>query len=250
MKLDAKHLFGAVMFWTVTTTLFAWLPIVRIVGRAEGYEWGVLGLRGSGTDGPFWIFVFLTVYAVTMMFAAFRGPRRLFQPMLVLWHLAFTAIVIAGTALGGASASFQGQGLHWSFPLWLVSVPCIAFTATVIAWVVLDRRSGQPPVREPWTRTNSRRLVTSILLLAGALVLFRAGTNYNWVTALAIVFTISHWIAMVRAFEPVARSSRPAATASPRGAGSHGNEPPLRRDDSDGPGTMQRFDDAAVPATG
>lgn len=35
-------LLGPVMFWTVLTTLFAWLPLVRIIGRPEGYNWSIL----------------------------------------------------------------------------------------------------------------------------------------------------------------------------------------------------------------
>jgi hypothetical protein len=40
------------------------------------------------------------------------------------------------------------------------------------------------------------------VLLAAALVLFRAGTNYNWVTAVAIVTTIAHWILLAESFAP------------------------------------------------
>ena len=95
----AERLFGPVMGWTAITTIFAWLPLVRILGRPEGYTWAILGVSGSGTDGPFWIFVLLTVFVVSMLFAGFRGPRALFHPMLLLWHGAVTAVVIPFIAL-------------------------------------------------------------------------------------------------------------------------------------------------------
>lgn len=43
----AHRLFGPVMGWTAITTIFAWLPLVRILGRPEGYEWAVLGISDS-----------------------------------------------------------------------------------------------------------------------------------------------------------------------------------------------------------
>lgn len=197
-----NRLFGLVMFWTITTTILAWLPLVRILGRPEGYHWGVLGLSGSGTEGPFWIFLPATAYAVTLFFVAHRGPRAVFYPMLLLWHVAFTAIVFAGTLAGGPDATFQGQGLHWEFPLWFIGIPCAFFTALAAVWVVLDHRAGGAVRAAPWTRANTRWLVASLLLLGLALGFFAAGTNYNWVTAVAIVLTVVHWIVLAVSFGP------------------------------------------------
>lgn len=33
-----RRLFGPVWFWTVTTTVFVWLALARILGRPDGYE--------------------------------------------------------------------------------------------------------------------------------------------------------------------------------------------------------------------
>lgn len=197
-----SRLLGPLMFWTVLTTVFAWLPLVRIIGRPEGYTWGILGLSGAGTQGPYWVFILLTVYAVTLLFSASRGPRVLFYPMLIVWHLAVTGVVIAGVVAGGAGATLQGQGLRFHLPLWLLVLPCLAFTALAIVWVLRDRRSGGAPEPGPWVRGNTVRLVASLVLLATALALFRAGTNYNWVTAAAIIATILHWILLAESFQP------------------------------------------------
>ena len=198
-----KYLIGPVMFWTVLTTIFAWLPLVRIIGRPEGYQWAIGRLSGAGTEGPYWVFILLTLYVLTLLFSAFRGPRQLFFPMLILWHLAVTGVVIAGTVGGGSEATIQGQGLHWTLPLWLFAIPCTAFTALAIAWTIVAFRTNgvQPP--KSWTHANSKKLLLSLLLLTIALALFRAGTNYNWVTAAAIITTIVHWIMLVESFKPV-----------------------------------------------
>lgn len=198
-----KRLFGPVMFWTVLTTVFAWLPLVRIIGRPEGYQWSIGGLSGRGTDGAYWIFILLTLYALILLFTAYRGPRSLFYTMLIVWHLAVTAVVVTGTVFGGWDASIQGQGLRWILPLWILAIPCCAFAVLGIAWTVLDSRGGGAGEPAAWTRTNSGRLGASLLLLVGALVLFRAGTNYNWVTAMAIIATVLHWILLAESFQPV-----------------------------------------------
>ena len=47
MGIKQSSLFGPLMFWTVLTTVFAWLPLVRIMARPEGYHWSILGLSGT-----------------------------------------------------------------------------------------------------------------------------------------------------------------------------------------------------------
>ena len=216
MRNDHPRLLGLVMFWTTATTLFAWLPLVRIIGRPEGYTWDVFGLSGAGTQGPYGIFIAATAYVVTLLYTLQRGPRIVSHSMLLLWHIAATALVVRGTLQGGPDATLQGQGLHFEIPLWILSAPFILFTIIVLLWVILDVRSGT--VRPaPWSRPNSNRLVISLTLLGVALILFRAGTNYNWVTAAAIVITITHWIMLAASFESTATAAtgvaRPQAPA-------------------------------------
>ncbi len=207
MRNDHPRLLGLVMFWTTATTVLAWLPLVRIIGRPEGYTWSVLGLSGAGTQGPYGVFIAATAYVVTLLYVLQRGPRIVSHPMLLLWHLAATALVVYGTLQGGPAASLQGQGLHFEIPLWILSAPFVLFTVIVLLWVILDGRSGTMRPA-PWSRPNSNRLAISLTLLGVALILFRAGTNYNWVTAAAIIITITHWIMLAVSFE----SRAPATT--------------------------------------
>lgn len=214
-KDTARRLFGPVMFWTVLTGIFAWLPLVRIVGRPEGYTWGILGLSGSGTEGPFWIFILLTAYVLVMLFSLQRGPRVLSYFMVVAWHGLLTAVVIAALVLGGSEASWQGQGLRFAIPMWILVVPFALFTTFAAGWAVTDHRAhragaGRPST--PWSRANTGRLAISFVLLVLALALFRVGTNYNWVTAAAIITTILHWILLVESFAPRAGGNGTGAT--------------------------------------
>lgn len=203
-----RRLLGPVMFWTVLTTLFAVLPLVRIIGRPEGYNWRILGLAGEGFQGPFWVFILLTVFAVLLLFTGERGPRDLFQPLLILWHLMVLGVVVASVLQGGNNAAWQGQGLHWNIPMWVVLVPGVIFTLLAGVWVIIDR---QHPARRPapWSRANTFRVAGSLVLLATAFGLFRAGTNYNWVTAVAIVTTILHWLVLAWSLAGTNRDSAP-----------------------------------------
>ena len=194
-----RRLFAVLMFWTGVTTIFTWLPLVRILGRPTGYTWSILGLSGSGTEGPFWIFLPALFYVLVLLYSAFRGPRLLFYPLLLGWHFALAAIVSAGLAMEGGRATWQGQGLHFSIPLWVIAVLLALLLGVVVAWILSDRRRPAPEVA-PWSRDNSIRLAGSLGLLIVALLLFGGGTNYDWVTAAAILATIAHWILLMQSF--------------------------------------------------
>jgi hypothetical protein len=155
------------------------------------------------------MFILLTAYVVVMLFGASRLPRAVFHPMLLLWHLTVTGIVVAGVVAEGAGATWEGQGLRFSFALWAVGLVCVAFTALAAMWIVVDRRAGGAPTSVPWAPANTALAASSLLLLAVAVALFRAGTNYNWVTAVAIVTTVFHWILLVQSFAPPTQSSTP-----------------------------------------
>lgn len=215
----AARLFGPVMGWTAITSIFAWLPLVRILGRAEGYTWAVLGVSGSGTEGPFWIFGPLTAFVVGMLYAGFRGPRALFRPMLLLWHGAVTAVVIAGVVQGGSGATLQGQGLGFEIPLWVLAVPFGVVTVLAGVWAVADHRAGPHPPVPRWEQGNTRRLAVSLVFLGAALLLFRAGTNYNRVTAAAILATVAHWITLVQSFAYAPSGSRQPDSRQPDAGG-------------------------------
>ncbi len=194
-----NSLLGGAMVWTVITTLFTWLPLVRILGRPEGYHWQVLGLSGEGFQGAWWVFIPFVFYSVLLLFTAERGPRNVFHPLLILWHLFVLGLILVAITLDGNDAMIQGQGLNWSFPLWILVIPALLSSVAAIIWVTLDRQLTEKAIPD-WSRSNTKRLTISILLLLVALVLFRLGTNYNWVTALAIVCTIAHWILLSWAF--------------------------------------------------
>ncbi|MEM7351494.1 MAG: hypothetical protein AAF657_11850 [Acidobacteriota bacterium] len=197
----ANRLFGVVMAWTVFTTVFVWLPIVRALARPDGYQWGFFGLRGEGLSGPFWIFPPLALYSALLFGHAWWGHRGLFRSMLLLWHIAWAGMLIGSAFAFGNAARWQGQGWGFDFPIPIIALAYSIFTLLVILWAVLDWRQSERPEIPRWTPKNSRRLGVAVALLPVAYLLFRLGTNYNWVTALAIGVTIVQWVTFSEALE-------------------------------------------------
>lgn len=205
-----KRLFGLVMAWTLVTSIFAWLPIVRALARPDGYSWALFGLRGEGLSGPFWIFPLLALYAIVLFSHAWWSRRRLFRILVLLWHLGWTSFLVAGVVSEGPAARWQGQGWGWSVSLVVPAVLFAAFTAVVAWWSLLDRRHDAVEPRPAWTRGNAARLIVAVVLFPVALVLFRYGSDYDWITATAIGVTIVQWVTLHEALAP-----RPAGSRRP-----------------------------------
>ena len=71
-KVSKKHvyIFNIIIIWTIITSIFTWLPLVRIIGRPKEYYWGVMSFQGEGTDGPYWIFILATTFVIFMLYSA------------------------------------------------------------------------------------------------------------------------------------------------------------------------------------
>lgn len=196
------YIFNTVIIWTIITSLFAWLPLVRIIGRPKEYYWGVMDFNGEGTDGPYWIFILASVFVIFMLYSTFRSRKRIVAYISILiWQLVILFIV-CGILSENTKGEIQGQGLHWELPLWLVLIPNIVFLVLTLYWIYLEYTQKKYFIAKPWTLINSRLLGASVIFLLIAITLFRLGNNYNWVTSLAIIVTIFQWFFMVESFKP------------------------------------------------
>ena len=208
-----KRQFGVVMAWTIFTTVFVWLPIVRALARPQGYEWGLFGLRGVGLGRSFWIFPLLALYAALLFGHAWWRHRGLFRALLLVWHLGWTVLLTRGMLSQGLAATWQGQGWGFSVPVWIATVVYAGFALYVARWTYLDWRAEEGDPAPRWTAKNTRRLVVALTLLPVVVVLFRLGNDYNWVTALAILVTIIQWITFAEALEATPMEDKAAARA-------------------------------------
>ena len=208
-----RRLFGLAMAWTVVTSIFAWLPIVRALSRPDGYTWALFGLRGEGLSGPFWIFPLLATYAIVLFSHAWWARRGLFRTLLLAWHLGWTSLIVAGVVQGGVEAQWQGQGWGWSVSLVVPAIVFTCFTAIVAWWAILDGRRASAPPRPAWTAGNTGRLIVALALFPVAFTLFRYGSDYDWITAAAIGVAIVQWVTLYEALVP--RSGRAAESPRP-----------------------------------
>lgn len=197
-------LFNMTIIWSMITSLFTWLPLVRIIGRPSEYYWGVFNMSGEGIDGPFWIFVIGATYVVLLFYAAFRVKLRKYTyVMIIFWNVFVLFLILYGVLLSKDN-TVQGQGLHWEFPIWILIIPALLFTAFAVLWVIKESRNGIHFAITSWKMQNSVKLLISLTLLVLAIFLFSMGDNYNWITSIAIICTVVHWIILVESFKPIA----------------------------------------------
>lgn len=196
-------LFNISIIWILIISLFTWLPLVRIIGRPDEYYWGVFGMSGEGANGPYWIFIIGIILVLSLFVSVFRLKQRFFAYLFVLlWNLVVLYLTFYSVYLSDGT-SIQGQGLHWEFTLWILSIPALLFTITSIIWIIMERKNGIHFKIIPWNKKNSIYLIISLVLLVIAIILFNTGDNYNWITSVAIITTIIHWIILIEAVKPV-----------------------------------------------
>lgn len=197
------YLFNAILFWVITTSLFTWLSLVRIIGRPNEYYWGILGRSGEGMDGPYWIFIVGLVYVLLLFYSVFRIKTRAYSYALILLWSFFVIYVIVKTILASGDSTIQGQGLHWEFRIWFLIIPALLFTLCTSVWIAKELKNGVHFTITPWQKGNTKKLLLSLVLLIAAIVLFSLGNNYNWITSLAIITTIFQWIVLVESLKPL-----------------------------------------------
>lgn len=203
------RLYGIVMAWTIFTSVFAWLPIMRALARPDGYQWRLGPFAGEGHGGSFWVFPLLAIYALALFGHAWWAPRRLFRGLLFAWHAGWTALLVHAAIEAGAAARWQGQGWGFDLPIPWIALVFAAFTAVVAWWAFLDARREAPPARPRWGRKNTLLLLAAAVLGPAAFVLFRAGSDYDGITALAIGATIVQWVLLAEALSESSEPSNP-----------------------------------------
>lgn len=186
---------GAVMGWTIFSTVFLWTPTMRGFFRPDISFFAVMDLRGSGREGWFWIFPALAVLALLLFYLEGRNRLRpLFHALLLGWHLPVTAIVLYGALSAGDDAYFEGAMWGVRLPLWLVAIPFMAFSALAVGWVVLEMRGAKRADSPGWSHVHWQKLGVAGLLLLPAALLFYFGQGFDWKTMLATAVTVAQWI--------------------------------------------------------
>lgn len=194
-----RRLEAGTIAWTVFTTAFLWTATMRGLLRPEISSWAVIGLSGSGRSGSFWVFPSLAIVALAGFYLyGRRRCRPAVHALVAAWHGLLALVVASGIAQQGAVASFEGATWGVELPLWVLAAPVVGGFAAATAWVIADRRAGDRRV-QAWGAIDRRALVLAILLLPVVVLLFSAGSGFDWLTRLATAATILQWVLLVQA---------------------------------------------------
>lgn len=203
----ASKILDVIIIWSLITSLVVLLPIVRIIGKPNEYYWSLLGYNGEGATGPYWIFIAGLILVITMFVSVYRLKNRFFAyVLLLLWQVSFSGIILFEVVNSGLDSTIQGQGWNWEFPIWILVVPAIIISIATVYWIYLEYKHKLQFAFKPWSERNTVLLIIAIILLILATTTFHMGDNYNWVTALAIMITITQWIIMIESFKPHKKS--------------------------------------------
>ena len=199
----ASRVLNIIVIGSLISSLIVWLPIVRIIGKPREYYWGLLGYHGEGANGPYWIFFIGFFLVIYMFIAVYRLKNRVISYiLLLLWQVIFNGIISFELVDKGLSSTIQGQGWDWEFPIWILGIPSLLILLLTIYWVYLDYKFKLEFAFKPWVKKNTILFFSALALFILAAILFHFGDNYNWVTALAILTTITQWIILIDSFKP------------------------------------------------
>lgn len=217
---QASRIEGAVMAWTVLTTVFLWTPTMRGLFRPDISTWAVLDVEGSGRSGSFWLFP--TLAAVALLIFYLYGHNRLrplFQTLLIGWHSLLTFIVVTGVIRKGGTGFFEGAMWGIRIPLSVLVIPFAGFLVLAITWIARERSSPHPREETKWTAVDLRALALAVLLLPVTIVLFRVGDGIDWPTRFATAATILQWILLTQALSNPEPHNKPRAESQPDTSG-------------------------------
>ena len=204
--------------WTVCTTSFLWLVVMRSV-LSPDFTWQLLGLSGSRGSGDFWIVILLLIFNAAMLILGRFGPIPPLHLMLLLWHgtlavVAFTLVVkieagaMTPAALSSASLTLL-PNTEWAAVITVLSV-------LTLIWATLDlsrrtqgdQRFDELPTTLPMLR-GKNALVLALLLVPVQIFLTASG-NTGTQSALLSALTLAQWFLLH--FGLFLRQPEPAAS--------------------------------------
>lgn len=210
-KPQTDLLLTVILCWTwLVAGVLVWLPLVRSTTQGNPYRWTWSGtVGGVGTAGDYWLLLVAMVFIFSLMYLGWRGARRPFHWLLLLFHLPLAAAVGYAAWTNPKDLRWEGATIGVNISLAKVGPALFGgFAILSILWVVRDLKAGRTRALVPWMWTRSSR-IRLILILAAVpveVVLFHAGGIQSMQNLIGVSLVFWQWAMVNRVL--AASSSR------------------------------------------
>lgn len=205
MGKQPDRLLKAILIWTAFVGVFFWLPTVRGLIDGPSYEWGLGVIGGNGLGGDYWVVALIAAFTATTLYLGWRGGRGPFAALLLLWHVPFGVLGLAGVLFyRDAIPPLRGDTLDFEMPLaWAALIPTV-FAALAIWWVVRHIRGGWAVDRQPpaWTMANRVIGLIAVALVPLQIWMLRPGEPHDATDQIGVMLTMLQWVLLNLAAVP------------------------------------------------
>jgi hypothetical protein len=183
---------AALLIWTGLTFLPAWLVMIRGLFDGEAYSWGFSErIRGSGAGGSYPIIPPLVLYGLTLLALGWRGARRPFHVLLMLWHLPLGIAASLATRRNREALRLQGDTLGIDISLADIAPAVLGGIGLSAALLAALDGASPPGTRRPGV--NKRLLGIAIGVMPIQFALLRTGKQHGLTDKLGVILTICQW---------------------------------------------------------
>lgn len=209
-------LLRAILLWTALLAgILVWLPLVRGATQGAAYRWELAdGIGGRGIHGDYWLLLVAAVFVFTLLYLGWRGARRPFHWLLLLFHLPIAAAVCYWAWTRPEDLRFEGATIGVNVSLAYFGPALFAgFSVVAVFWVWRDLTSRRPQEHVPWvwTRATRIRLILVLALVPVEAILFHAGGIQSTQNVIGVGVVFWQWFMINR----VLATSRMPESAEP-----------------------------------
>jgi hypothetical protein len=192
----------AILIYDALIMIMVWLPLVRGLFDGPSYQWGWSStIGGRGLSGYYWLLVVATIYGVTLLYTGWRGARKPFHWLLLVWHV--VGVLQAVSIANSGGFRFRGDTLGTDFSLGIVVLPLeLTFFSLALFWIVRDLRSGRRSESPRWSKLNQRMLLTALSIVPVQFSLLRYGELTSIYDQVGVVLTLMQWVILNLALYP------------------------------------------------
>lgn len=194
------RLLKVILIWAAIPMITIWLPLIRGLMDGPTYAWGNqywgFSFSGKGIGGDYWILPLLAVFALYLLYLGWRGARRPFPWLLLLWTVPFAFESFYYGLRYPERYRFRGDtlgvdvSLAWVGPLFWGGLALLS-----LLWVVRDLKNNDAGIERPrWTKPNKTLLSLVILLIPVQFVLLRFGVPHGTTDQIGVLLTMAQWV--------------------------------------------------------